>query len=63
MADQARDRLLAELRKQGGTTALLARRAGCDPGYAREILYGLMQAGQARRQRRPDIRAFWWEAV
>lgn len=64
MAEQARDRLAAELRKRGGTSRELARRAGIrDQGYARELLFGLMQAGKARRWKRPGIRAFMWEAA
>jgi DNA-binding IclR family transcriptional regulator len=58
----AAQRLLAELGRSGGTSRQLAKRAGVSPGYARELLYGLMAAGRARRWKQPGTRAFIWEA-
>lgn len=61
----ARDRLLAELRKRGGTRRDLARRADMTSDYADELLRGLEAHGLAKhsRDKKAGSIAFWWEAT
>lgn len=60
--EPASDRLLAELRKSGGTRRQLARRAGVETTYAGELLLGLLHSGHAERWKRPGTRAYIWKA-
>jgi DNA-binding IclR family transcriptional regulator len=58
----ARDRVLTELRKRGGTRADLAKRCQLSPTYTSEMLLGLQADGLARHTW-AGHRGYLWEAV